>query len=157
MSVDFPPSLRNIFQEVQSETGAPMPSSGDLTRWARQGVFLLNTCLSVRAHQAFSHSGQGWETFTDAVIRRLSEEREGLVFMLWGAPAGKKDVEKLVPCGEFFFTVRENLLCFREIHLHLPFQVRDYIGFRRGSENGHHTTVSIAENAFGDRLYLSLI
>ena len=88
--VDFPPSLRNIFQEVQSETGAPMPSSGDLTRWARQGVFLLNTCLSVRAHQAFSHSGQGWETFTDAVIRRLSEEREGLVFMLWGAPAGKK-------------------------------------------------------------------
>ena len=88
--VDFPPSLRNIFQEVQSETGAPMPASGDLTRWARQGVFLLNTCLSVRAHQAFSHSGQGWETFTDAVIRSLSDEREGLVFMLWGAPAGKK-------------------------------------------------------------------
>ncbi len=88
--VPFPPSLRNIFQEIQSETGAPIPMSGDLTRWARQGVFLLNTCLSVRAHQAFSHSGHGWETFTDAVIQILSREREGLVFLLWGAPAGRK-------------------------------------------------------------------
>lgn len=88
--VDFPPSLRNIFQEVSDETGAPIPQSGNLTRWARQGVFLLNTCLSVRAHEAFSHSGHGWETFTDAVIRILSEKRDGLVFMLWGAPAGKK-------------------------------------------------------------------
>ncbi len=88
--VPFPPSLRNIFQEIQSETGAPIPASGDLTRWARQGVFLLNTCLSVRAHQAFSHSGHGWETFTDAVIQILSREREGLVFLLWGAPAGRK-------------------------------------------------------------------
>lgn len=64
--------------------------SSDLTRWAQQGVFLLNTCLSVRQHQAFSHSGHGWETFTDAVISTLSREREGLVFILWGAPAGKK-------------------------------------------------------------------
>jgi uracil-DNA glycosylase len=88
--VDFPPSLRNIFQEVQSETGAPMPSSGDLTRWARQGVFLLNTCLSVRAHQAFSHSGQGWETFTDAVIRELAGKRRNLVYMLWGSYAQRK-------------------------------------------------------------------
>lgn len=88
--IAFPPSLRNIFQEIQSETGAPVPQSGDLTRWAQQGVFLLNTCLSVRAHQAFSHSGQGWEQFTDAVISTLSREREGLVFLLWGAPAGKK-------------------------------------------------------------------
>ncbi len=88
--VQFPPSLRNIFQEVKDETGAEIPQSGNLTRWARQGVFLLNTCLTVRAHQAFSHSGRGWETFTDAVIKTLSEEREGLVFMLWGAPAGKK-------------------------------------------------------------------
>ena len=88
--VEFPPSLKNIFQEIQAETGAPIPESGNLTRWARQGVFLLNTCLSVRAHQAFSHSGHGWETFTDAVIHHLSDSREGLVFMLWGAPAGKK-------------------------------------------------------------------
>ena len=88
--VEFPPSLRNIFQEIQTETGAPIPQSGDLTRWARQGVFLLNTCLSVRAHQAFSHSGHGWETFTDSVISLLSREREHLVFLLWGAPAGRK-------------------------------------------------------------------
>ena len=88
--VEFPPSLRNIFQEIQTETGAPIPQSGNLTRWARQGVFLLNTCLSVRVHQAFSHSNHGWETFTDSVIALLSREREHLVFLLWGAPAGKK-------------------------------------------------------------------
>ncbi len=88
--VKFPPSLKNIFEEIHNETGAPVPQSGDLTRWARQGVFLLNTCLTVRAHQAFSHSNRGWERFTDAVISILSKEREGLVFMLWGAPAGRK-------------------------------------------------------------------
>ena len=88
--VDFPPSLRNIFQEIQNQTGATIPQSGNLTRWAVQGVFLLNTCLSVRQHQAFSHSGHGWETFTDAVIRTLSEKCNNLVFLLWGAPAGKK-------------------------------------------------------------------
>ncbi len=88
--VPFPPSLKNIFQEIQSETGAPVPPNGDLTRWAGQGVFLLNTCLTVRAHQAFSHSGRGWEMFTDAVIQTLSREREGLVFLLWGALAGRK-------------------------------------------------------------------
>ena len=88
--VAFPPSLRNIFQEIQAETGAPIPASGDLTRWARQGVFLLNTCLSVRQHQAFSHSGMGWETFTDAVIKAISDTLSGVVFLLWGAPAGRK-------------------------------------------------------------------
>ena len=88
--VAHPPSLRNIFQEIQSETGASIPQNGDLTRWARQGVFLLNTCLSVRAHQAFSHSGHGWETFTDAAIQALNAERQNLVFLLWGAPAGRK-------------------------------------------------------------------
>lgn len=92
-----PPSLRNILQEVRAEfpgrTPQPCqfdPLGGNLECWARQGVFLLNTCLSVREHQAFSHSGHGWETFTDAVIKRLATEREHLVFMLWGAPAGKK-------------------------------------------------------------------
>lgn len=88
--VDFPPSLRNIFQEVHHQTGASIPQSGNLTRWAQQGVFLLNTCLSVRQHQAFSHSGHGWETFTDAVIRTLSRQHNHLVFLLWGTPAGKK-------------------------------------------------------------------
>lgn len=88
--VQFPPSLVNIFKEIEAETGTPIPLSGNLTRWAEQGVFLLNTCLSVRQHEAFSHSGHGWETFTDAVISTLSRNREGLVFLLWGAPAGKK-------------------------------------------------------------------
>ncbi len=88
--VPFPPSLRNIFQEVSAEMNVPIPQSGDLTRWAKQGVFLLNTCLSVRAHKAFSHSNHGWETFTDAVIRTISDKTNGVVFMLWGAPAGKK-------------------------------------------------------------------
>ncbi|MGN0234238.1 MAG: uracil-DNA glycosylase [Bacteroidaceae bacterium] len=88
--IEFPPSLRNIFQEIQAETGAPVPASGNLSRWASQGVFLLNTCLTVRAHQAFSHSGHGWETFTDEVIRLLSARRDHLVFLLWGAPAGRK-------------------------------------------------------------------
>ncbi len=88
--VQFPPSLVNIFKEIEAETGTPIPLSGNLTRWAEQGVFLLNTCLSVRQHEAFSHSGHGWETFTDAVISALSRNRERLVFLLWGAPAGKK-------------------------------------------------------------------
>ena len=88
--IPFPPSLQNIFKEVQAETGAPIPASGNLMRWARQGVFLLNTCLTVRQHQAFSHSGHGWETFTDAAIAALNSGREHLVFMLWGAPAGRK-------------------------------------------------------------------
>lgn len=88
--VPFPPSLKNIFQEVHDETGAPIPATGNLTRWAEQGVFLLNTCLSVRQHQAFSHSGKGWEQFTDAVIRTISERCNNVVFILWGAPAGRK-------------------------------------------------------------------
>ena len=88
--IPFPPSLQNIFKEIQAETGAPIPVSGNLTRWARQGVFLLNTCLTVRQHQAFSHSGHGWETFTDAAIAALNRGRDHLVFMLWGAPAGRK-------------------------------------------------------------------
>ena len=88
--IPFPPSLQNIFKEVEAETGAPVPQSGNLTRWARQGVFLLNTCLTVRQHQAFSHSGHGWETFTDAAIAALNRGRDHLVFMLWGAPAGRK-------------------------------------------------------------------
>lgn len=86
----FPPSLRNIFKEVSDETGAPMPADGDLTRWARQGVLLLNSSLTVREHSPKSHSGMGWEEFTDAAVRALSEGRDNLVFMLWGSDAIRK-------------------------------------------------------------------
>ena len=88
--VQFPPSLVNIFREIQQDLGKDIPMSGNLTRWAEQGVLLLNATLTVRAHRAASHAGQGWETFTDAVIRHLSDEREHLVFMLWGSYAQKK-------------------------------------------------------------------
>ena len=86
----FPPSLENIFREVSSDTGAPVPQSGDLTRWVRQGVLLLNATLTVRAHQAGSHQNKGWETFTDAAIRALATRREGIVYMLWGSFAQRK-------------------------------------------------------------------
>ena len=86
----FPPSLQNIFKEITDDLGRPRPTSGDLTRWADQGVLLLNATLTVRAHRAGSHQGHGWETFTDAVIRCLNAERQHLVYMLWGAYAQKK-------------------------------------------------------------------
>lgn len=88
--VQQPPSLVNIFKEVHDDTGAPIPADGDLTRWASQGVLLLNSILTVRAHQAASHRDIGWEQFTDAVIRTLATERTGLVFMLWGSYAIRK-------------------------------------------------------------------
>ena len=86
-----PPSLQNIFKEIASDFGKPLVhTDGDLSRWAKQGVLLLNATLTVRAHQALSHQGRGWERFTDAVIRALSQEREHLVFMLWGNYAKQK-------------------------------------------------------------------
>ena len=88
--VQLPPSLQNIFKEIEADTGRRPPESGSLRRWAQQGVLLLNATLTVRAHQAGSHQGKGWETFTDAVIARLSAERENLVFLLWGSYAQKK-------------------------------------------------------------------
>ena len=88
--VPFPPSLGNIFKEIQDNIGTPIPTSGNLTRWAQQGVLLLNATLTVREHQAGSHQRQGWEEFTDAVIRILSEKREHLVFILWGSYAQSK-------------------------------------------------------------------
>lgn len=88
--VKFPPSLRNIFTEIQSDLGVAVPDSGDLTRWAKQGVLLLNATLTVRAHAAGSHQNKGWETFTDAVIRAVSEGRDNVVFMLWGSYAQSK-------------------------------------------------------------------
>ena len=88
--VQFPPSLQNIFKEIKSDLDIPIPTSGNLTRWAEQGVLLLNATLTVRAHSAGSHQKKGWETFTDSVIRILAEQKENLVFILWGAYAQKK-------------------------------------------------------------------
>ena len=85
--VRIPPSLQNIFKEVNADTGAAIPANGDLTRWARQGVLLLNSTLTVREHEPRSHSGIGWERFTEAAIRKLATERENLVFLLWGSDA----------------------------------------------------------------------
>ena len=87
---EFPPSLVNIFRELNRDLGVPVPKSGNLERWARQGVLLLNAILTVRAHQALSHQNRGWERFTDAAISLINRDRENLVFMLWGAYAQHK-------------------------------------------------------------------
>lgn len=89
-NVAVPPSLKNIFEEIKTDIGAPILQNGNLNRWAEQGVLMLNATLTVRAHYAGSHQNKGWEQFTDAVIEKLSKEREGLVFLLWGGPAKKK-------------------------------------------------------------------
>lgn len=86
----FPPSLQNVFKEIQADLGTPIPMSGNLTRWAEQGVLLLNASLTVRAHQANSHSTLGWQKFTDAAIQALATQREHLVYMLWGGYARSK-------------------------------------------------------------------
>jgi uracil-DNA glycosylase len=86
----LPPSLQNIFKELVSDIGCPYPKSGDLSHWAQEGVLLLNTLLTVRSGEPFSHKEKGWEQFTDQVIRVLSQRREHIVFILWGASAGKK-------------------------------------------------------------------
>lgn len=88
--VPFPPSLQNIFKEIHDDLGTPIPTTGNLTRWAEQGVLLLNATLTVRAHQANSHSRLGWQEFTDAAIRTLATQREHLVYMLWGGFARGK-------------------------------------------------------------------
>lgn len=88
--VTFPPSLRNIFKEIQNDLGKPIPKSGDLERWAQQGVLLLNATLTVRASAAGSHQNKGWEQFTDAVIKAISDHKTNVVFLLWGAYAQKK-------------------------------------------------------------------
>ena len=99
--VDLPPSLINIYKEIESDIGRKSITNGDLTAWAKQGVLLLNATLTVRAHVAASHSGMGWETFTDAVIKILAQNRKNIVYMLWGAFAQKK---------ADFVDVNENLI-----------------------------------------------
>lgn len=88
--IAFPPSLRNIFEEVKNDTGTPVPNSGNLMRWADQGILLLNATLTVREGMAGSHQNKGWEKFTDAVIQAVSDQRENVVFLLWGNYAQKK-------------------------------------------------------------------
>jgi uracil-DNA glycosylase len=115
-NIAFPPSLQNIFQEINNDLGIPVPVSGNLERWADQGVFLLNATLTVRAHQAGSHQNKGWETFTDKVIHLLAGERENLVFMLWGSYAQQK--------GKFIDNSRHLLL--ESVH---PSPLSAYRGF----------------------------
>lgn len=100
--VAFPPSLQNIFKEIKDDLGIHIPKSGNLERWARQGVFLLNATLTVESHQAGSHQNKGWETFTDKVIHLLADQRDNLVFMLWGTYAQQK--------GKFIDTNRHLVL-----------------------------------------------
>jgi len=88
--IQIPPSLINIFKEIETDLGKPMPSTGNLERWAEQGVLLLNATLTVRAHQAGSHQKKGWEQFTDQVIKIISDNKENVVFLLWGGYAKKK-------------------------------------------------------------------
>ena len=114
--VAFPPSLLNIFKEINRDLGVPTPKSGNLTRWAQQGVLLLNATLTVQAHMAGSHQGKGWETFTDAVIHKLATEKEQLVFMLWGSYAQKK--------GAFIDSTRHLVL--KSVH---PSPLSAYRGF----------------------------
>jgi len=114
--VGFPPSLLNIFKEIERDLGKAMPASGNLVRWAQQGVLLLNATLTVQAHMAGSHQNKGWETFTDAVIHKLASEKEHLVFMLWGSYAQKK--------GAFIDSSRHFIL--KSVH---PSPLSAYRGF----------------------------
>ncbi|MHA7944321.1 uracil-DNA glycosylase [Formosa sp. 3Alg 14/1] len=95
-----PPSLKNIFKEIESDLGLNYPTSGNLERWAKQGVLLLNATLTVREHEAASHQKQGWETFTDRVISKISDEKENIVFLLWGGYAKKKS--KLIDTSKHY-------------------------------------------------------
>lgn len=114
--VAFPPSLLNIFKEIDRDLGKRTPTTGNLIRWAQQGVLLLNATLTVQAHMAGSHQGKGWETFTDAVIRKIAEEKEHVVFLLWGSYAQKK--------GEFIDSKRHLIL--KSVH---PSPLSAYRGF----------------------------
>lgn len=96
----FPPSLQNIFRELQTDIDMPYPKNGDLSHWANQGVLLLNTTLTVRANQPGSHQGRGWEIFTDSVIKKLSEQQSGIVFLLWGNFA--RDKKSLIDLSKHF-------------------------------------------------------
>lgn len=98
--ISLPPSLINIFKEINNDLGTPIPNSGNLERWAKQGVLLLNATLTVRAHEAGSHQKKGWEKFTDAVIKKISQDQKGIIFMLWGGYA--KNKSKLIDSSKHY-------------------------------------------------------
>lgn len=124
--VPFPPSLLNIFKEIEAETGKPVPENGDLSRWAKQGVLLLNSSLTVREHSPKSHSKIGWDNLTNEAVKKLAEQREGIVFMLWGSDAIKK--------GSFID--RDRHLVLTSAH---PSPLSAYRGF---FGNGHFTAAN---------------
>ena len=126
--VAFPPSLINIFKEIERDLGKPMPATGNLTRWAQQGVLLLNATLTVQAHQAGSHQNKGWETFTDAVIHQLATQKERLVFILWGSYAQRK--------GEFIVTNRHLVL--KAVHPSPLSAHRGFIGCGHFSQTNNY-------------------
>ncbi len=123
--VEIPPSLVNIFKEIHDDTGAPIPATGNLERWASQGVLLLNATLTVEAHRAASHQGKGWEEFTDAVIRHLNENCSGLVFMLWGN-----------------YAIRKGALIDRSRHLVLTSAHPSPLSAYRGFFGNHHFSLA---------------
>ena len=119
----LPRSLVNIFKEVADDTGCPVSTDGDLSRWARQGVLMLNATLTVGAHSPGSHQGHGWEEFTDAVVRNLAERREGLVFILWGS-----------------YAIRKGAMIDRDRHLVLTSAHPSPLSASRGFFGNHHFT-----------------
>lgn len=123
--VRMPPSLLNIFKEVKNDTGAEIPENGDLTRWARQGVLLLNATLTVEAHRAGSHQGHGWEQLTSEAVKQLSEKREGIVFLLWGS-----------------WAIRKGELIDRSKHLILTSPHPSPLSASRGFFGNHHFTLA---------------
>lgn len=133
--VRFPPSLQNIFKEIQQELGLPFPEHGCLQSWAEQGVLLLNATLTVEQARAGSHQGKGWETFTDAVVSHLAEQREGLIFLLWGGYAQKK--------GAFIDSQRHTV--FKSAH---PSPLSAYRGF---IGNGHFSGVNKVLESRGEK------
>lgn len=138
-----PPSLQNIFKEINDDLGHPIPVSGDLTRWAEQGVLLLNASLTVEAHKANSHAAIGWHLFTDAVIRALSEKREQLVFLLWGSFAQQK--------ANFIDTTKHLIL--KTVHPSPLSAYRGFFGCRHFSKTNeyllHHNKKPIDWNLSG--------
>lgn len=129
--VDFPPSLRNIFAELKEDVGKEIPASGNLTDWAKQGVLLLNATLTVRAHQAGSHQRKGWEDFTDAVIHKINEEKDHVVFILWGSYAIRK--------GEFID--RDKHLVLTSVHPSPLSASRGFFGNKHFSKANEYLTI----------------
>jgi uracil-DNA glycosylase len=128
--VPFPPSLINIFKEVQNDINVPVPTSGNLERWADQGILLLNATLTVRAHQAGSHQNKGWEQFTDAVIHKIADEKENIVFLLWGAYAQRKAA----------FVDREKHLVLDSVHPSPLSASRGFFGNHHFSQTNQYLT-----------------